>query len=66
MRVVIVDRNPKNEILKKSASQFVAALYEKTGQYQKAAEAFENYAKSIPKKKNLLASTSTPPLSATE
>lgn len=49
--VVLADKNPKNEGLKKNASQFVAALYEKTGQYQKAAEAFEAYVKKNPKDK---------------
>lgn len=53
--VVLGDKNPKNEGLKKSASQFVAALYEKTGQYQKAAEAFEGYAKAHPKDKESIA-----------
>jgi len=42
--VVLADRNPKNEKFRVDASKFVAALYEKTGQYQKAAEAYENYA----------------------
>ncbi|MGE4131074.1 MAG: tetratricopeptide repeat protein [Bdellovibrionales bacterium] len=47
--LVLADRNPKNEKLKKSASQFVATLYEKTGQYRKAAEAYEGYASKNPK-----------------
>ncbi len=47
--IVLADRNPKNEKLRTSSSQFIAALYEKTGQYKKAAEAFENYAAKNPK-----------------
>lgn len=47
--LVMADRQPKNEKLKNSSSQFVAALYEKTGQFQKAAEAFESYAQKNPK-----------------
>ncbi|MGZ3721544.1 MAG: tetratricopeptide repeat protein, partial [Bdellovibrionales bacterium] len=42
--VVLGDKSPKNEGLKKSSSKFIASLYEKTGQYQRAAEAFEAYA----------------------
>lgn len=49
--VVLSDRNPKNDKLRQSASQFIAALYEKTAQYQKAAEAYENWAAKNPKEK---------------
>lgn len=42
--VVIADKSNKNDKLKKDSSRFIAALYERTGQYQRAAEAFENYA----------------------
>ncbi|HMN67419.1 MAG TPA: tetratricopeptide repeat protein, partial [Bdellovibrionales bacterium] len=50
-QVVLADKSPKNDGLKQQASQFIAALYEKTGQYQKAAESFEAYAKKNPKAK---------------
>lgn len=50
-QIVLGDRDPKNENLRQKASQFVAGLYEKTGQYQKAAEAYENYAAKHPKEK---------------
>jgi TolA-binding protein len=53
--VVLADRNPKHESLKKSASQNMAVLLEKTGQYQKAAEAYEAYAKKNPKEKTSVA-----------
>ena len=49
--VVLADRNPKHDSLKKSSSQFVAGLYEKTGQYNKAADAYESYVKKNPKDK---------------
>lgn len=49
--IVLADRNPKNEKLRQGASQFIASLYEKTGQYQKAAEAYENWAAKNPKQK---------------
>lgn len=42
--LVLADKNPKNEGLKKNSSKFIASLYEKTGQYQRAAESFEAYA----------------------
>ncbi|MBX7231193.1 MAG: tetratricopeptide repeat protein [Bdellovibrionales bacterium] len=37
-------KSSKNANLKKNASKFIAILYEKTGQYAHAAQAFENYA----------------------
>ncbi len=49
--VVLADKNPKHDGLKKSASQNVAVLLEKTGQYKKAAEAYESYSKKNPKDK---------------
>jgi len=49
--IVLSDRNPKNEDIRQKASQFIAAIYEKTGQYLKAAQAFENYAAKNPKDK---------------
>lgn len=42
---VLNDRSGKHDDLKNKASQFIAGLYEKTGQYKKAAQAFESYAK---------------------
>jgi tetratricopeptide (TPR) repeat protein len=42
--LVLNDRNPKNEDIRKKSSQFVAGLYERTGQYRKAAESYESYA----------------------
>lgn len=42
--VVLASKSDKNEGLKKNASKFAAVLYEKTGQYAKAADAFEGYA----------------------
>lgn len=53
--VVLADRDPKHDSLKKSASQNMAILLEKTGQYAKAAEAYENYAKKNPKDKESVA-----------
>lgn len=50
--LVLADRSGKNENLKKNSSKFIAALYEKTGQYAKAAEAFEAYAKKNEKDKD--------------
>ena len=41
--LVLADNSNKNETLKKNSSRFVAALYEKTGQYKRAADAFEAY-----------------------
>ncbi len=49
--ILLANRDPKHEKLRKDSSQFIAALYEKTGQYQKAAEAYENYAAKHPKEK---------------
>jgi tetratricopeptide (TPR) repeat protein len=53
--LVLADRGGKNENLKKSSSKFIAALYEKTGQYAKAAESFEAYAKKNEKDKEAIA-----------
>lgn len=50
--VVGADRSGKHDDLKSKSSQFLAALYEKTGQYRKAAEAFENYASKHEKEKD--------------
>jgi tetratricopeptide (TPR) repeat protein len=49
--LVIADRSGKNEKLKKDSSKFIASLYEKTGQYAKAAESFESYARKHEKDK---------------
>ena len=49
--LVIADRSGKNENLKKDSSRFIASLYEKTAQYQRAAESFEAYAKKNDKDK---------------
>lgn len=49
--VVLGSKGDKNAGLKKNASKFAASLYEKTGQYAKAAEAFEAYARSNEKDK---------------
>lgn len=43
--LVMSTKGDKHEGLKKNVSKFSAVLYEKTGQYARAAEAFENYAK---------------------
>lgn len=43
--IVANSRSKQHEGLIKNSSKFIAALYEKTGQYAKAAEAFEAYAK---------------------
>jgi len=49
--VVMADKSPKNEDAKKKSSQFIATIYEKTGQYAKAADAYEIYVKKNPKDK---------------
>ncbi|MBX3021530.1 MAG: tetratricopeptide repeat protein [Bdellovibrionales bacterium] len=49
--VVVADRSDKNADIKEKSNQFLASLYEKTGQYKKAAEAFENYARKHEKDK---------------
>ncbi len=38
---VIADRSPKNNSLRENSNKFIASLYEKTGQYEKAAGSFE-------------------------
>ena len=53
--LVLADRSNKNENLKKSSAKFIAALYEKTGQYQKAAQSFEALAKKDEKNKEAVA-----------
>ncbi len=42
--VVLADKSPKNEQVRKNSQRFIAGLYEKTGQYERAAKAFEDYA----------------------
>ncbi len=42
--VVLTSKGDKHAGLKKNCSKFAASLYEKTGQYAKAADAFEQYA----------------------
>jgi TolA-binding protein len=49
--LVLADKSPKNEDARKKSSQFVASIFEKTGQYQKAAESYEAYIKKNPKDK---------------
>ncbi len=49
--MVLADKSPKNEDARKKSSQFIASIFEKTGQYQKAAEAYEAYIKKNPKDK---------------
>lgn len=49
--VVAGTRSKEHEGLSNKSSKFIAALYEKTGQYEKAAQAFESYAKENPKDK---------------
>ena len=44
----------KNADLREKSSQFVASLYEKTGQYERAAQAFELYANKHPKDKAVI------------
>lgn len=49
--VVLGSDDAKVMGLKRNVSKFAAALYEKTGQYARAAEAFENYARQNEKDK---------------
>lgn len=49
--VVVTSRAAIPADLRKNASKFLAGLYEKTGQYAKAAESFERYAHDNPKDK---------------
>ena len=49
--VVVTSRASIPADLRRNASKFLAALYEKTGQYAKAAESFERYASENPKDK---------------
>jgi len=53
--VVMGDKSGKNDKLKKDSSKFVAALYERTGQYERAAQAFEGYANKNEKEKEAIA-----------
>lgn len=50
--MVVQSKNPKVQSLKKNSTRFVAALYERTGQYEKAARAFEAYARANEKDKD--------------
>jgi cellulose synthase operon protein C len=49
--LVMRNRDPKHEGLRKNSSKFAAVLYEKTGQYAKAADSFEAYARQNEKDK---------------
>lgn len=49
--LVLQSKDAKHEQSRKNAKKFSAQLYERTGQYEKAAQAFENYAKSNAKDK---------------
>lgn len=49
--LVIQSKDAKHEDSRKKAHKFSAQLFERTGQYEKAAHAFENYAKTNPKDK---------------
>ena len=53
--LVIADKSDKNEKLAKDSARFVAPLYQKTGQYTKAAESFEAYARKNEKDKDAAA-----------
>ena len=49
--VVISDKNKSNEALKNNAVKFLAIIQEKTGQYAKAAQSYENYVAKSPNDK---------------
>jgi tetratricopeptide (TPR) repeat protein len=49
--LILQSKDPKHEDQRKNARKFSAQLYERTGQYEKAAQAFEEYAKSNAKDK---------------
>lgn len=49
--IILASKGGKNDGLKKNASKFAAILYEKTGQYARAADAFEAYAQKNQKDK---------------
>lgn len=53
--VLAAGKGDKSDELKKNSSKFIGSLYEKTGQYQKAAEAFEQFAAKNPKDKEAVA-----------
>ncbi len=52
---VLASNDPAHEDSRKNARKFSAELYERTGQYEKAAGAFESYAKTNAKDKEALA-----------
>lgn len=49
--VVLTSSQNKNEAMKNNVRKFLGALYEKTGQYKKAADSFADYAGKNPKDK---------------
>jgi tetratricopeptide (TPR) repeat protein len=53
--LVLADKNPKNEKIRRNSNQYIAGLYEKTGQYERAARAFEEYAAKNSKEKQAIA-----------
>lgn len=46
---ILGTRGNQHEDMRKKSRRFLAALYERTGQYEKAADAFEKYAEENPK-----------------
>lgn len=50
-KVVATNRDKSHDSLRNNSTKFLAIIYEKTGQYAKAAEAFEDYAAKNPKDK---------------
>lgn len=50
--LVLTDKQKTNEGLRQKASKFLPAMYERTGQYLKAAQLFEAYANQSPKDKS--------------
>jgi cellulose synthase operon protein C len=53
--LVLGSKDPAHEGSRKNAAKFSAELYERTGQYEKAAGAFETYAKANAKDKEAIA-----------
>jgi cellulose synthase operon protein C len=49
--IILNDKQKANEGLRQKASQFLPAMYERTGQYQRAAQLFEAFAVENPKNK---------------
>ncbi len=49
--VVLTSSQNKNEAMKNNVRKFLGALYERTGQYKKAADSFADYASKNPKDK---------------